>query len=146
MSVDDDSANGERPASPSLEDSLRNISAAGREGLSSALDNGRAWRGLIAADFALARSAFGRALGWVGVATAFGASSWLLLMAVLVSLLQGSGLSWLASLGIAALLSLGITAFAGWRAMRYFEHTRLDATRRQLARLGLGERDAGEDA
>ena len=28
---------------------------------------------------------------------------------------------------------------AGWRAVRYFEHTRMKATRRQLARLGIGE-------
>ncbi len=115
--------------------------------MSAAFDSGRAWRGLIAADLALARSALGRALAWVGVAIAFGASSWLLLMAALVSLLQRFGLSWLAALSIAALLSLGVTAFAGWRAMVYFEHTRLDATRRQLARLGLGGHDGdGEDA
>ena len=31
------------------------------------------------------------------------------------------------------------TAIAGWMAMRYFEHTRMKATRRQLARLGIGE-------
>ena len=38
-----------------------------------------------------------------------------------------------------ALLSLGAAAAAGWTAMRYFEHTRMKATRRQLARLGVGE-------
>lgn len=133
--------NGERPATPSLEESLRRVGQAGREGLSAAFDSGRAWRGLVAADFALARSALGRALAWVGVAIAFGASSWLLLMAALVSLLQRFGLSWLAALSIAALLSLAVTAVAAWQALRYFEHTRLDATRRQLARLGIGDRD-----
>lgn len=137
---------GERPAPASLEESLRRVADAGREGLSAAFDSGRAWRGLVAADLSLARSALGRALAWVGVAIAFGASSWLLLMAALVSLLQRFGLSWLAALSIAALLSVGVTVFAGWRAVVYFEHTRLDATRRQLARLGLGDRDADDDA
>ena len=32
-----------------------------------------------------------------------------------------------------------INALAGWLAMRYFDHTRFKATRRQLARLGIGE-------
>ena len=32
-----------------------------------------------------------------------------------------------------------IAALAAWRAARYFEHTRMKATRRQLARLGIGE-------
>ena len=126
---------------PSLEESLHRVGQAGREGLSAAFESGRAWRGLVAADFALARSALGRALAWVGVAIAFGASSWLLLMAALVSLLQRFGLSWLAALSIAALLSLAVTAVAAWQALRYLEHTRLDATRRQLARLGIGDRD-----
>lgn len=131
---------------PSLEESLHRIGQAGREGLSAAFESGRAWRGLVAADFALARSALGRALAWVGVAIAFGASSWLLLMAALVSLLQRFGLSWLAALSIAALLSLAVTAVAAWQALRYLEHTRLDATRRQLARLGIGDRDEDAEA
>ena len=29
--------------------------------------------------------------------------------------------------------------YAGWRAAHYFDYTRLKATRRQLARLGIGE-------
>ncbi len=131
---------------PSLEESLHRVGQAGREGLSAAFESGRAWRGLVAADFALARSALGRALAWVGVAIAFGASSWLLLMAALVSLLQRFGLSWLAALSIAALLSLAVTAVAAWQALRYLEHTRLDATRRQLARLGIGDRDEDAEA
>lgn len=131
---------------PSLEESLHRIGQAGREGLSAAFESGRAWRGLVAADFALARSALGRALAWVGVAIAFGASSWLLLMAALVSLLQRFGLSWLAALSIAALLSMAVTAVAAWQALRYLEHTRLDATRRQLARLGIGDRDEDAEA
>jgi len=73
------------------------------------------------------------------VAIAFGASAWLLLMAALIAVLQSAGLSWLWASLLTALLSVAITLFAGWRAMRYFEHTRMQATRRQFARLGLGE-------
>lgn len=121
----------------SLEDSLRKVGSAGREGIDAAFDTGRALRGLVAADFALARGALGRAVAWIGVAIAFGASSWLLLMGVLIALLQSSGMSWLVALSIVAALSLGITALGIWQALRYLEHTQLDATRRQLRELGL---------
>lgn len=127
---------------PSIDEAFRDIGEAGREGLSAALDTGRALRGLLIADLALARSALGRAMLWVSVAIIFGASSWLLLMAALIALLQGVlGWSWLASMSAAAGLSLVVTGFGVWQALRYFEYTRLTATRRQLRRLGLGHDD-----
>ncbi len=43
------------------------------------------------------------------------------------------------SLLLCAVLSAAVTGWAVWLSMRYFEHTRLQATRRQLARLGIGE-------
>lgn len=125
---------------PSIDEAFRDISSAGREGLSAALDTGRALRGLVVADLALARSALGRALLWVSVAIVFGASSWLLLMAALIAVLNGVlGWSWMASMASAAGLSLLVTGAGVWQALRYFEHTRLDATRRQLRRLGIGD-------
>ncbi|MFC3551354.1 phage holin family protein [Lysobacter cavernae] len=124
---------------PDLAESLRQIGANGRAGLGAAAGAARALRSLVAADLSLARSAFGRALAFVGVAIAFGASSWLLLVATLIAFLSSLGLSWFAAMLIGAALSLAVTAYAGWQAMRYFEHTRLQATRRQLARLGIGE-------
>lgn len=148
MSADEDAPQAEPPeqarqeppqAAPGIEDALRGLREEGRAGLKAATDAAKALRILVAADIALARSAFGRALAFTAVAIAFGASSWLLLMAVMVSALQAAGLSWLVSLLIAALLSVAITAGAGYAAMRYFEHTRLKATRRQFARLGFGE-------
>lgn len=143
---DDGSGEGARPRGPSLEESYRDIRDAGREGLSAAADTGRALRGLLAADLALARSALGRAMLWVSVAIVFGASSWLLLMATLIALLQGVlGWSWLASMSTAAGLSLVVTVVGVWQALRYFEHTRLSATRRQLRRLGLGTDDDDDD-
>jgi membrane protein implicated in regulation of membrane protease activity len=130
---------GERPA-PELAEALQQLGATGRAGLSAAGDAAKALRILVAADISLARSAFGRTLAFTGVAIAFGASAWLLLMATLiVALSRGLGWSWALSLLLAALLSVAITLFAGWRAMQYFEHTRLKATRRQFARLGFGE-------
>ena len=60
-------------------------------------------------------------------------------MATLVALLSSLGLSWFAAMLVGAAISLAVTGFAGWQAMRYFEHTRLEATRRQLARLGIGD-------
>ena len=127
-------------ASPDLRESVRQIGEAGRAGLGAASDAAKAMRTLLVADVSLARSAFGRTLALTGVAIVFGASGWMLLMSVLVVLLNGqAGLPWSLSLLIPALLSTGAAWFAGWRAMRYFEHTRLQATRRQLARLGIGE-------
>jgi uncharacterized membrane protein YqjE len=125
---------------PDLAESLRQIGANGRAGLGALSDAGKALRILLAADLSLARSAFGRALAFTGIAIAFGGSAWMLLMATLTAVLHDVlGWSWTLSLGACALLSLLITAFGIWQAIRYFEYTRLQATRRQLARLGIGE-------
>ena len=60
-------------------------------------------------------------------------------MAAMVAAMQVAGLSWMLALLIAAALSIGATVAATWAAIHYFEHTRMKATRRQLARLGIGE-------
>jgi hypothetical protein len=126
--------------SPDLAESLRQIRAAGRAGLGAATDAAKALRILVSADLSLARSAFGRALAFTGVAVAFGGSSWMLLMAALTAVLHDAlGWSWTLSLSVCALLSLIVTGLGMWRAIHYFEHTRMQATRRQLARLGIGE-------
>ena len=105
----------------------------------------RALRGLVSADLALARSAFGRALAWTCVAVVFGATGWLLATAAGVALMQQVGLSWLASLVIAALVNLAITGLAAWRTARFFDHMGLHATRRQLSKLGLFDEDEAID-
>lgn len=128
---------------PHLDESVRRIGASSKAALASAADTGRALRSLVSADLALARSALGRALAGVAVAIVFGASAWLLLVGALIAVLQRLGLSWLQSLSIAAALSIAVTALAVWRTMHYFDMAGLHATRRQLARLGIG--DEGED-
>lgn len=125
---------------PDVGEALREFSASGRAGWKAANDVAKALRILVAADVSLARSAFGRTLALTGVAIAFGASAWLLLMATLiVALSRGVGWPWSLSILLTAGLSLVVTVFAGWGASRYFEHTRMQATRRQFARLGVGE-------
>ena len=124
---------------PGIEETLRGLRDEGRAGLKAAGDAAKALRILLAADISLARSAFGRTLAFTGVAIAFGASAWLLLMAAMVAAMQVAGLSWMLALLIAAALSIGATVAATWAAIHYFEHTRMKATRRQLARLGIGE-------
>jgi len=126
---------------PPLDESLRAVGQAGRASLGATVDSLRALRSLFSADVALARSAMGRALAWTGVAVVFGATGWLLATAAGVALLQGMGLSWLASLSIAALFNLAITGLAAWRTARFFDHMGLHATRRQLSRLGLFDED-----
>ena len=131
---------GEAGPAPDLAESLRQLGATGRATWGAGRDAATAFRILLSADISLARSAFGRTLAFTGVAIAFGASAWLLLMAALIVWLnQGLGWAWSLALLLAAALSLAITAVGGWMAIRYFEHTRLQATRRQLARLGIGE-------
>ncbi|WP_199268734.1 phage holin family protein [Cognatiluteimonas profundi] len=123
-----------------IEEALRALGDTGRATWSAGRDASKAFRILLAADVSLARSAFGRTLAFTGVAIAFGASAWLLLMGALVAWLStGLGWAWSLSLLLTAVLSIAATAAAGWGAMWYFEHTRLQATRRQLARLGIGE-------
>jgi len=130
---------------PGLEESLRQVNAAGRATLGSARDTGRALRRLISADLALARSAFGRALAWTGAAIVFGASSWLLLTGAIIALLQRLGLTWFQSLFFTALVSLVVTGVAVWRVSHFFDHTGMHATRRQLSRLGLFDEHDDED-
>lgn len=126
--------------SPDLAESLRQIGATGRASLGAAADAAKALRILVSADLSLARSAFGRALAFTGAAVAFGGSAWMLLMAMATALLHDVvGWSWTLSLAACAALSLVLTAVGIWQAIRYFEHTRMQATRRQLARLGIGE-------
>jgi hypothetical protein len=130
----------ERGSAAGIDDAVRELGATGRATLQAGRDAGKAFRILLAADVSLARSAFGRTLALTGVAIAFGASAWLLLMATLIVWLsRGLGMAWALSLLLTALLSVLVTAAAAWAATRYFEHTRLQATRRQLARLGIGE-------
>lgn len=127
-------------AKPDLADALRDLGNTGRAGFGAATDAAKALRILVSADISLARSAFGRTLAFTGVAIAFGGSAWLLLMAMTTALLHDQlNWSWTLSLAVCAALSVAITAYAGWQAMQYFEHTRLKATRRQFARLGIGE-------
>jgi hypothetical protein len=130
----------ERPGKPGIDELVRELGAAGSATFQAGREAGKALRILVSADISLARSAFGRTLAFTGVAIALGASAWLLLMATLVAWLAlGLGWAWSAALMLPALLSLVAAAAAGWAAMRYFEHTRMKATRRQLARLGFGE-------
>lgn len=125
---------------PDLAEAIREVGAAARAGLSEAGHATKAFRTLLAADVSLARSAFGRAMALTGVAIVFGASCWLLLMAALIVFLSRQlGLPWAVSLLLCALLSGAVTVWAAWQADRYFDHTRMQATRRQLARLGIGE-------
>jgi len=127
-------------ASPDVMEALRQIGDAGKSGLQAASDASKAFRTLLFADISLARSAIGRALAFTGVAVAFGASAWLLLMATLIIVAtQQLHLPWAVALLLGALLSAAVTGYAAWRAMSYFEHTRLRTVRRQLARLGIGE-------
>ncbi len=127
-------------AAPDVAEALRRLGETGRATLTAGRDAATAFRILLLADISLARSAFGRTLAFTGVAIAFGASAWLLLMAALIAWLSlGLGWAWSLSLLLAAAISVVITGIAGWMSMRYFEHTRLQATRRQLARIGIGE-------
>ena len=130
----------EAQRAPGIDEAFAQLKDTGRATWSAGNDAFKAFRILVSADVSLARSAFGRTLALTGVAIAFGASCWLLLMAALVTWLsRGLGMSFAAALLLCAVLSAAITGWAIWQAQRYFDHTRMQATRRQLARLGIGE-------
>ncbi len=130
------------PAStPSLDETLRQVGAAGKATLGSAAGTARALRKLVVADLALARSALGYALIWISAAIVFGASAWLLMTSALIVLLERLGLSWLQAFSFVALANLAITGLAVWRGSYFFDQARMNATRRQLKRLGLLDDD-----
>jgi len=138
--VDTQGERGRDGPAPDLLQAFREVGEAGRSGLGAARDASKAIRTLLAADVSLARSAFGRTLALTGAAIAFGATAWLLLMGALVAgLVLRFGWAWWVAMVLTAALSAVATAAAAWGAMRYFDHTRMKATRRQLARLGIGE-------
>jgi hypothetical protein len=141
MPVAGDEGSGEaRARKPGVDELVREIGTTARATVGAGRDAATALRILVSADVSLARSALGRTVAFTGAAIALGASSWLLLMGALVFWLnRGLGLRWSLALLLPALLSLAAAAAAGWVATRYFEHTRMKATRRQLARLGVGE-------
>lgn len=131
---------GRQHRAPGVADAFEEIRDTGRATLRAGNEAFKAFRILFAADVSLARSALGRTLAMTAVAIVFGGSCWLLLMAALVTWLsRGLGLPFSVSLLLCAVLSAAVTGWAVWLSMRYFEHTRLQATRRQLARLGIGE-------
>lgn len=146
MSESEDSARGPDPAAtPPLDESIREVTRASRATADVAKHSLRSLRRLASADFALARSAFGRALAWAGVAIVFGASAWLFLAATFIALLQSWGMSWLHALLITSVLSLVITGLAAWRVSYFFHHTGMHSTRRQLSKLGLFDEPSEED-
>lgn len=137
---EDDPRQDDPPVADELREALRQIGQTGHASLSAAGDAAKALRALVAADVSLARSALGRTLAMSGVAIVCGATAWLFLMGALVVFLNGATLlNWTAALLIPAALSLVAAGIATWAAVHYFGFTRLDATRRQLARLGIGE-------
>ena len=126
-----------------LLESFRQVGSTGVAGIAATRDAAKAFRTLVSADVSLARSAFGRTLAFTAVAIVLGVVGGLLLVSALVlGMSRGLGIPLWASLLVLGSLSALATWLAAWRAMRYFEHTRMKATRRQLARLGIGELSA----
>ncbi|PJK12147.1 hypothetical protein CO610_00255 [Lysobacteraceae bacterium NML95-0200] len=126
------------PALDILE-AFRRVGEGSKASLASTFASVRALRALVLADIALARSALGRSVAFTAIAVVFGAVGGLLLMAALVAaLVTYLKLSWWLSLLLVGLFCLAATAFSAWRALAYFEHTQMHATRRQLAKMGLG--------
>ena len=132
----------DRPT-PGIADAFSELKDTGRATWAAGKEAFTAFHILFKADLSLARSAFGRTLAFTALAIVFGASAWLLLMAALVAWLSlDMGWAWPISLIVCGGGSLVVAGLAGWFGMRYFEHTRMQATRRQLARMGIGELSA----
>lgn len=130
-------APGEAP--PGLDDAAREIGDVAGSTVTAALAVLTSFRRLVAADIAQSRAAFGRALAYTGLAVAIGSSACLLLVTLLVVVLSNMGLSWVEALLVIMLATALPAAWFTWRAVQAYGHTQLEATRRHLARLGLGE-------
>ena len=120
---------------PGLGEALHALGDQSQQSLRAALATGHALRGLLAADLALAKAAFGRSLVFAVTATALAISTWLLLLAALVAGLRALGLPWAAALLIAAAVGATGAVLSALAARRSIAHADLKATRRQLAAL-----------
>lgn len=135
---DSGAANDDPP--PELQQAAKDLGQAGIEVGRSAWDVVRHFRTLFAADLALSRVAFGVALAWAGVAIVLGASAWLLAMVSVVLWLQSTGwVGWQGAVLIPAAVSAAGGAACVWFAVKAFADTSLNATRRQLVKLGMAE-------
>ncbi len=124
---------------PPLDEAARRIGAAGKALGHELWTAARAFRALFMAELALSRSAILRVLVLATIGTALGATAWLYLMAMGVLGLRALDLPWWAAVGIPALASLLGAALCAWLALRALEDTQFKATRRQLARFGIGD-------
>lgn len=124
---------------PPLDEAARRIGAAGKALGTELWTAARALRALFMAELALSRSAILRVLVLATIGTALGATAWLYLMAMGVIGLRALDLPWWAAVGIPALASLIGAAVCAWLALRALEDTQFKATRRQLARFGIGD-------
>lgn len=129
---------GESPApAPGLAQAAQDVGRAGLEAGRQAWGVFTSFRRLLAADLTLSRSAFGVTLAWTAGAIILGATAWIFLMGAAVLGLRSLGLSTLWALVVPAVVSAIGAGVCAWLATRVYEHTSLDATRRQLARFGL---------
>lgn len=126
-------------AAPPLDEAARRIGAAGKALGTELWTAARAFRALFMAELALSRSAILRVLVLATIATALGATAWLYLMAMGALGLRALDLPWWAAVGIPALASLIGAGLCVWLALRALEDTQFKATRRQLARFGIGD-------
>ena len=132
-------------STPPIDESVRRITDAGSALASSALGTFKAFRALLVADLALSRSAAGRVLVLGAIGTALGASAWLFGMVLLVLVLRSFGFEWWLAVAVPTVLSMLGAALCAWLALRAFELTRFQATRRQLAKIGIGNDPAEVD-
>lgn len=128
-----------RAKAPPIDESVRRITDAGTALAGSAWGTFKAFRALVVADLALSRSAAGRVLVLAAVGTALGASAWLFGMGLLVVILRSFELPWWVAVAIPTAVSLIGCGLCAWFALRAFELTRFQATRRQLAKIGVGD-------
>lgn len=134
--------NGDRDGgakAPPIDEAARRIAAEGAALAGEAWGTFKAFRALMVADLALSRSAAGRVLVLGAIGTALGASAWLFGMGLLVVILRAAGLPWWGAIAIPTAISALGAGLCAWFGLRAFELTRFQATRRQLARLGIGD-------
>ena len=130
---------------PELAQAARDVGRAGLEAGREAWSIVTTFRRLVSADLTLSRVALGTSMAWTAGAIILGASAWMFLMGSAVLALRDAGLSLLWALLVPAIVSLLGAGGCAYAAMQVFQHTSLEATRRQLARFGLAGDPAQDD-
>ncbi|HTA64111.1 MAG TPA: hypothetical protein VK753_01285 [Xanthomonadaceae bacterium] len=118
---------------PPLTESARSVYEAARQVAAAWGGQFAALRRLLAADFALARTALVQGLVLLFVAAILFGTAWVLLTVLAVWAMHSAGLGWALSIGLPLLLSTALGTLAIWHASRALKLADMEASRHEVS-------------